>query len=788
MQAHIKFENASTSIEVDGEKLTPMAFTPHAFTRDTEYLKQLGNAGIEAFFLICDLPWLDENATKRLEEDTKILVGAVPRAKIFLRLGMHPPSSWVDAHPSEMMQYNGDGEHIECDVVTESYQGRYSGMYALYSDLWRKDAGEELLKFMKYLQKSPYVEHYIGIFFAGGNTSEWYPATKLTIPRGEYAGYNMDAAVAAGILPDLKARGEKYAYNARSAVTPETKDFIGDTSPAFKREFSRFLAEKYGTEENLKKGWRDEKASLEAPEIPDLSERLFATMDGLVLNNMVLGLKPPENGKTSVGMFLNTDEYQRVSDFYRAFHLGAANTIIYFGELLKKHYPQYLTGSFYGYFGSTDYFNMPMCAGGRKILDSGAIDILACPNNYFDRQPGGYACQRVMQDSFRLRGKMFFSEDDTRTHLDGNFYRNSMQMFDVEDSINAMKRDFGRDICEDIYGWWFDQVETGRFKDEMLYSLIRRQQKIAKAAFSVSRAKRNDIAVLYDEESVHCVPQDVSFRINELYRTLELPRIGASVDYYYQKDLGLDVMPDYKLYIFMNCFSLSDSDREAIDKKIKKKGATALFLYAQGFINPDKDKRLSAENIEELTGIRVAQREEAVLTGFRLEKGYAQKTGYDERKVYGYIDRMPMPGCSLIFAAQQPYAYPFFVPTDDEVDVLARFAIGGEPSLVRKETGGFTSIFSGTYWLSSEIVRAIAKDAGCHIYEEEGDYVFANESLLTIHAKSGGTKTLKLKKACSPFEVYEERSYGENVREITFDMKIGETKMFAISDDVKEKL
>ncbi len=65
-----------------------MAFTPHAFTRDWEYLRQLGEAGIEVFFLICDLPWLNSHAIEQLEEDTKVLVESVPNAKIFLRLGM----------------------------------------------------------------------------------------------------------------------------------------------------------------------------------------------------------------------------------------------------------------------------------------------------------------------------------------------------------------------------------------------------------------------------------------------------------------------------------------------------------------------------------------------------------------------------------------------------------------------------------------------------------------------------------------------------------------------------
>ena len=103
MNARIQFENGSTVIEVDGKILSPMAFTPHAFKRDAEYLRQLGKAGIEVFFLICDLPWLNDQAFEELESDTKILVENIPNAKIFLRLGMHPPVSWVAAHPDERM-------------------------------------------------------------------------------------------------------------------------------------------------------------------------------------------------------------------------------------------------------------------------------------------------------------------------------------------------------------------------------------------------------------------------------------------------------------------------------------------------------------------------------------------------------------------------------------------------------------------------------------------------------------------------------------------------------------
>ncbi|MBO7658935.1 MAG: hypothetical protein J6T65_06450, partial [Clostridia bacterium] len=66
---------------------------------------------------------------------------------------------------------------------------------------------------------------------------------------------------------------------------------------------------------------------------------------------------------------------------------------------------------------------------------------------------------------------------------------------------------------------------------------------------------------------------------------------------------------------------------------------------------------------------------------------------------------------------------------------------------------------------------------------DEGDFVFANERFLTIHAATTGSKTIHLKKACSPFEVYEKRFYGENVSEIVVKMTRGETLMFCLDGE-----
>ena len=102
---------------------------------------------------------------------------------------------------------------------------------------------------------------------------------------------------------------------------------------------------------------------------------------------------------------------------------------------------------------------------------------------------------------------------------------------------------------------------------------------IAEFAYSLNREKKNEIAFIYDQESCHTVSMYTNTLMLDYYRTSDLPRIGASVDYYFHDDMGREDMPDYKFYVMMNLFDISDKEREIIIQKDKEKpcrGALAL--------------------------------------------------------------------------------------------------------------------------------------------------------------------------------------------------------------------
>ncbi|MBQ2707936.1 MAG: hypothetical protein IJF67_06690, partial [Clostridia bacterium] len=96
--------------------------------------------------------------------------------------------------------------------------------------------------------------------------------------------------------------------------------------------------------------------------------------------------------------------------------------------------------------------------------------------------------QREFPDSFALRNMIYIVEQDTRTHMENAYFEDKYNIFDLTDSIDIMKREFGRNLAEDTQAWWFDQLLGGRrYKHPALYKLIERQQEIGREAFTLNR-------------------------------------------------------------------------------------------------------------------------------------------------------------------------------------------------------------------------------------------------------------------------------------------------------------
>lgn len=762
--AEVKNVNGEPSIVIDGTPYPPMAMTTRIIKRD--YLRNLGSAGLRIFFLMANTRWLcpgrtwidaqgtqhtEPNGFEAFSTDVAMLLEEVPDAYIIVRIGMHPPVEWMEAHPEELMTYN-DGTHKRAILQSEVHCDTIPGMYSLCSEKWRKDGAVALQEFCDEVDAQPYADRIIGYFLAAGGTSEWYPVNPVT---------------------DYKEK--KYA----------------DFSPAFIAEYSNILKEKYKTEDVLGQAWNKPDAVFTNPIIPDITSRRHVHIDDTIYDALLnfenadreIGKKLDLNpiSDYNLGVFLNANQHNYVADFFYAWHRGTANTIIHFAQVLKNKYKGKLVGAFYGSYGCTDFYNASTAGATLAIMDSGVVDFLAAPGVYNNREPGGYVAQREMQDSFRIRNQMFVVEEDSRTHLENDFYRDAMGLYDVQDSIDTLKRDYARNICEDIFAWWFDQhPEGGRYQHKDIYQLFQRQSEISQLAYSLPRKKHNEIALIYDQESIFYVSSMTSQIMLDFYRTSDLGRIGAPVDYYFHDDMARADMPNYKMYLMLNIFCATDAEREAIHRKAAQNNAVVVWLYAPGFINTDKTLKMDNAYITQLTGFACGRIDETTSPRFTLSKKHpATRLGALDRK-YGYIDRDVHSNVWLSQIIPPPYANPLFYVDDPDAEELGRYLINQKTAYALKEYKGFTSVWCCAHILRAELLASLAEYAGCHLYTYSDDLIYANENFVTIHAQHSGPRTLHFKTECSPFELYEKKYYGHNTTKIELYMRKGETLMFQV--------
>ncbi len=760
MKAELKDYNGRPALFIDGKVYPPMMATIRTIDDskiifDKDYFENLGKSGIKVFFLICDTIWLKPNALELFDYEARALLEAIPDAYIVPRIGLHPTNEWMLENPDECTLYS-DGSHPEVDLWTESYQVKMPRWYSLCSQKWREDAGRALEETWNLIMQLPYADRIIGCFLAAGGTSEWY--------YKHWASF-MD------------------------------KDICLDHSLAFRREFSSYLRDTYGTDENLQKHWKNPSATIDNPPIPTFDKHYFANRvdnDAAVPRGQVVsnsGNPPPPGNGTNLGSFIDHDKNADIYDFYRAWHLGTANSIIHFANIIKKLTPGRVVGAFYGSQGCIDFLRSGTNGGTLKILESDCVDFLANPGIYENREPGGCTGQRVVQDSFAIHGKMYIVEDDVRTCAENRYYQDKFRIYDMTDSINVLKREFGRNICEDVHSWWFDQLIGGkRYKYPEIYELFSKQQAIAKDAYEMNRVKNSEVAFIFDEETINSVSFQTTRDLIELMRGYELARIGTPVDQYYHNDMANPDMPSYKMYVFINTFILSDAEREVIKAKLRRDNAVAVWIYAPGFVKPLADTKMSVEYMKDLTGMEIAMDTDSFDGVFRWNgEKHAISESFDNRALYGYFDRGRGSYYSRNSAGPDAhwdtYLCPLFYSTDKDAKNLAYFLTSGYPAVSVKECDGYTSVFYGSKAVKSDVFRALAKFAGAHIYCDSDDVTYIGRNHITFHASSSGKKTLSFGRKVSVYEVYEEKFYAKNVESMEFEAYLGETKMFKLIEE-----
>jgi hypothetical protein len=243
---------------------------------------------------------------------------------------------------------------------------------------------------------------------------------------------------------------------------------------------------------------------------------------------------------------------------------------------------------------------------------------------------------------------------------------------------------------------------------------------------------------------------------------------------YLLDDLLENRLPPYKLYVFLNPFHLNDSRRSVLKNVLRQQGRTALWIYAPGYLNSDSDEPISLENMTDLTGFRFGRGE--VYWG-----PFMHVTNFS----HPITQNLPQ---DLFWGSTDPIG-PVFHLADPEALVLGQviYSLGrcqpgfGIKSFGRgpEDAGSWNSVYTASPVVPSPVLRGIARHAGVHIYNDQGDVLYATPDLLAVHTAGGGPRSFRLPRQVEVvYDLYNRREVARGARQFDVQLPPASTSLY----------
>ena len=245
------------------------------------------------------------------------------------------------------------------------------------------------------------------------------------------------------------------------------------------------------------------------------------------------------------------------SDFYEFLSYVVATRICQLSKYAKEliNY-RLVVGAFYGY-----TLELPKRSNCHHALQT----VLECKDVDFICSPVSYDCLRKTMrdhanmlpiDSLKLHGKLYFAENDTRTHLSGppfdlEYYKSAIWKGPEEEiTLQILKMHFSRALCHGHAFWWFDMWGKW-YQTEGYMSFMEKALCISNESLKKSLKSNARVAVFVDERAYDVIPDenDVSQKVCYEFRRA-LGKTATPYDIYLITDFE-EVKDNYDVHIFL---------------------------------------------------------------------------------------------------------------------------------------------------------------------------------------------------------------------------------------------
>jgi len=583
------------------------------------------------------------------------------------------------------------------------------------SEVWRQQVKDFLKAFIVYLNRTGLIDRVTAFQTGAGHTGEW-------------------------------VKGE----TSMSAL-------CGDYSEPMRRHFRSWLRRRYASDlAAFRAAWNDPHISFDTAEVPSAEQQL----------------------QTRLYTFRDPARERNVIDYYQCYADLSSDLLIDFCRTVKEATGgKKLAGAFYGYLmdlawnggffeerPESDYSTYQRSGhlGLRRVLESPYIDFLVCPYSYGYRGIGGDAPAMQPSESARLHGKLCIIEDDTRTHISPD--PNYGHVNSVSESVTILQRNFAQVATHGQGMWWlFQSINPGR--EPAFGPLLETFRELGDFLLQTDRVSCAEIALLVDDLSFLYETDRNNLDVPLIFqqRLWGLPRIGAPFDAFLLQDFIDGRLRPYKLYIFLNSFQLDKTRREALKRELCKDGRVALWIYAPGFL----DDGPSLEHMRELTGFKF---------------GMAVAPWGPLMHIVDFAHPITAGLPQDLFWGTNSKLSPIFCLEDPDAQVLGQvvFSQGNcKPGMGVKTFPGWTSVYVAAPNLPAPVLRGIAGFSGVHLYNQEGDVLYATRELLAVHTVSGGHRTFSLPRQVEEvYDLFERKSVARNTKQFRVRLLPASTALF----------
>ncbi|HSV72704.1 MAG TPA: hypothetical protein VLH79_02980 [Chthonomonadales bacterium] len=520
-----------------------------------------------------------------------------------------------------------------------------------------------------------------------------------------------------------------------------------DRSFANREAFRQWLRVKYkGSEVALRAAWHDGAMQLYTVEIPELSS-------------------PAE----SVDTFFEPRRGRRWVDFIEFTSDCTADRLCALAAAVKDASSgSALVSASYGYTLEFAHAGSGHLALGR-LLACPDVDIVTGPPSYTDRPAGHSGAFPGPADSLALHGKLWLSEDDTRTHLAGRAgaddYNPRMESKEATEAVHL--RSVGQALAHQCGLGFMDLWGEGWLDGDEVWAEASQYVQRHAGQISTRRAASPDVVALVDERSLAHVRGGPDLMRSILRGQRDaLLRTGASVGFYLQSDVCARAFPtDAPLYIFLNPYRLPALQRAAIKAKLQTGGKTLVWMYAPGVV---EDRGEAYELPLDAMGISIRRQPWDSEAGSRF-------TGAKGPAMEG------MQGRPL--GARRRVNPTYYVDDDASVTVLAEYVQSGLPSVAVRAHAGWQSVFCGEPFMTPELARSLCRLAGVHLYSQGvDDYVFARHGWVTVVATRDGDRALALPGVASVYDLGAQRLIAEDTRSARYSARGRTTRCFYVGE------